>query len=67
MSGAPVLFGVEDRLLVAGVVLGVDTVTFAGVPQSVGIAMIADEILDVLGEPLLRDLDFSVATYGPST
>jgi hypothetical protein len=44
LSGAPVLFNLGDNLAVAGVVIGVETVEYGGVSQSVGIAMIADEI-----------------------
>jgi hypothetical protein len=66
MSGAPVLLPADDRLVVAGVVLGVETVTYGGVAQNVGIAMIADEILDLvsqhLGGCLPERLDFSAAT-----
>jgi len=47
MSGAPLLLTVQDTLIVVGIVLGVDTVTYGGVPHSVGIGMIADEIFDL--------------------
>lgn len=70
MSGAPVLWNVDEKLLVVGVVLGVDTVAYGGVAQSVGIAMIADEILELesktLGGPLPKGLGLTLVTFGPA-
>lgn len=65
MSGAPVLFSKDDGIAVAGVVVGTDTVTYAGVPQNVGIAMTAEEIVglrsDILGGPIAEMLGFAGA------
>ncbi len=44
MSGGPVLLAMDNQLAVAGVVIGSDSVTYAGVEHTVGVAMIADEI-----------------------
>jgi hypothetical protein len=71
MPNAPVLLNMGDNLAVAGVVVGVDTVEYGGVPQNVGIAMIADEIAGLssarLGGPIAARLDFNGAqlTVGP--
>jgi hypothetical protein len=66
LSGAPVLLSMGDNLAVVGVVVGVDTVEYGGVPQNVGIAMIADQITglssDRLGGPIAARLDFDAAT-----
>ena len=45
MSGAPLLIANDEVLAVAGVVLGVDTVKYGGVEQSVGIALMAEDIV----------------------
>jgi hypothetical protein len=67
MSGAPVIWNVGDRLVVAGVVLGVDTVSYGGVEHSVGIAMASDEIAPLhseqLGGVLGNKLGLTAATY----
>jgi hypothetical protein len=56
----------RERLIVVGIVLGVDTVTYGGVPQNVGIAMIGDEILflesRMLGGRLAQTLNLTAAT-----
>ena len=68
MSGAPVLVTDGDGVAVAGVVVGTDTVTYAGVPQSVGIAITAEEIVDlnsaILGGPVAATLNFDGARMG---
>jgi len=67
-SGAPVLLAAEDRLVVAGMVLGVDIVEYAGVEQRVGIAMIGEEILRLrsqrLGGLIGQRLGLDLATFG---
>jgi len=69
MSGAPVLLAVKDQLAVAGVVVGTDAVEYGGLEQRVGIAMIADEILELqsdrLGGLIPERLGFAAATYSP--
>lgn len=45
LSGAPVLWSANDRLVVAGIVIGRDSVTYAGEEQRAGIALVADELL----------------------
>jgi hypothetical protein len=50
MSGGPVLLNVQEQLVVAGVVVGVDTVSYGGVEHSVGIAMVSDEIVSLRSE-----------------
>jgi hypothetical protein len=48
-------------------VLGVDTVSYGGVEQSVGVAMIADEIVELrsskLGDSIGAGLRLNAATY----
>lgn len=44
LSGAPVLWPKDDKLLVAGVVIGTDNIYYGGVEQTPGIAVVADEI-----------------------
>jgi hypothetical protein len=66
LSGAPVMITDGERLIVVGIVLGVDTVTYGGVPQSVGVALIADEIVGLnshlLGGRLAAKLNFTGVT-----
>lgn len=45
LSGAPVLWGHNDRLVVVGIVIGRDSVIYAGEEQRAGIALVADELL----------------------
>jgi hypothetical protein len=52
LSGGPVMLEHEGRIVVAGVVIGSETVTYGGVDQTVGIAMIADEIVSLTSERL---------------
>ena len=52
LSGAPLLYSADNRLMVAGVVIGVETVTYGGAAHSVGVAMIADEIAGLHSERL---------------
>ncbi len=70
LSGAPQLLNTGDQLIVTGVVLGSSTVTYGGVPERVGIAIVADELLDLYSDGLggtlrhrgglrLTTLDFS--------
>jgi hypothetical protein len=47
LSGAPVLWPKDDHLLVAGVVIGTDNISYSGVAQTPGIAVVADEIARV--------------------
>jgi hypothetical protein len=52
MSGGPVLLGDGSQIAVAGLVLGVDTVQYAGIEHNVGIAMIADEVVTIRSKRL---------------
>ena len=52
MSGAPVLLEQDNVLAVAGMVLGVDTVEYGGVLQSVGIVITAEEICGLQSQKL---------------
>jgi hypothetical protein len=65
MSGAPLLFSKDDVLAVAGVVLGVGTVEYGGLPQSVGITLMAEEIVhlhsEILGGQIAASLGFDGA------
>lgn len=69
MSGAPVLLTIGNQLAVAGMVLGSDTVEYAGVPHTVGIAISADEICllhsQLLGGRIASALRFEGATWTP--
>lgn len=62
MSGAPVLLERDNDLAVAGIVLGVDTVEYGGVPQNVGIVLTADRIVSLhsqkLAGPIAKQLGF---------
>jgi len=44
-SGAPILWGHDGKLVVVGVVLGTQTVTYDGVATHAGIGLIADQLL----------------------
>jgi hypothetical protein len=44
LSGAPLLMEKDGTLVVLGVVIGIDTVTYAGVRNDVGIAVVGDEL-----------------------
>jgi hypothetical protein len=56
-------------LVVAGIVIGTETVSCGGIGQAVGIAMIADEILGLrsesLGGAIGAALSLNGATFGP--
>jgi hypothetical protein len=52
MSGAPLLLSVGSTIALAGLVLGESVVEYGGVPQRVGIAMIADEIAGLTSKKL---------------
>ena len=69
LSGGPVLLVVQNPLVVVGVVLGVDIVEYGGVAHRVGIAMIADEIVNLrserLGGPIGERLNLTTAKVVP--
>lgn len=52
LSGAPVMLTVNDELAVAGVVLGSSTVTYGGVDERVGVAVVADELFGLRSDAL---------------
>lgn len=53
LSGAPILWAHDDRLVVVGIVIGRQTVIYAGEEQRAGIGLVADQLLnrhsDLLG------------------
>lgn len=67
MSGAPLLIADDEVLAVAGVVLGVDIVKYGGVEQSVGIALMAEDIVHLesklAGGPIASSLGFASAAF----
>jgi hypothetical protein len=69
LSGAPLLMEKDGRLVVLGVVLGTDTVSYAGVQNDVGIAITGDELFSLgsrmLGGPIARQLNFAGAEFRP--
>ncbi len=69
LSGGPLLLNHEGQLAVVGIVLGSETVTYAGVDHTVGVAMIADEILElsstILGGSLRTALPLNLAELRP--
>jgi hypothetical protein len=64
-----VLLEHENVLAVAGMVLGVDTVEYGGIPQSVGIVMTADAIgslhSHMLAGPIATRLGFVAGALLP--
>ena len=60
----------EDKLIVLGVVIGVDTVTYGGVKQNVGIGLVGEEIVGlrskVIDGPIADKLGFEGVHLGPS-
>ena len=70
LSGAPVLMTHEDKLIVLGVVIGVDTVTYGGVKQNDGIGLVGEEIVGlrskVIDGPIADKLGFEGVHLGPS-
>jgi len=68
LSGAPVLLTVKDTIAVVAVVIGTDTVTYGGVDNSVGIALMVEEIVGLvsprLGGPIATQLNLSGAVLG---
>src|SRR5262249_6311357 len=62
----PVLLTVGDALAVLGVVLGTQTVTYGGVPQNVGIAIIGDELVNLPSRMLGGELAARLGLSGAS-
>ena len=59
---------VKDTIAVVGVVIGTDTVTYGGVDNNVGIALMVEEIVGLvsprLGGPIATQLNLNAAELG---
>jgi hypothetical protein len=64
LSGAPVLLQHRGAIAVAGVVVGSQTISYGGAEHSVGIAMIADEILELPSARLRNSIGMGLGLRG---
>ena len=68
LSGAPLLWSWDNKLVVVGVVIGRDSVIYAGEEQKAGIGLVADELLyrpsALLGGPFAEKLGLGLYGIG---